>query len=141
MTRAMADKPNRRGTHPNSRDNLRRGAQPPIRRPETKSPETLPAVTAAVDSAVQQVDASAAVQSLVPPAVVLLHRIISGSVRAPASVRAGVAMRVVELGVKPQQPPLQAPAGLGEALAALSRALELRQRAAVASDAEVVPAK
>ena len=142
----------RRGKHPNSQANLRRGAQPPIRRPE-RAPETLPAVGAAVDSAVQAVARVEPVASAVemfkeaaPAAAATLIRLATGSLRAAPHVRSAAAVKVLEGAGVPfaqgaQAVPGKPPEHLAAALAVLSRALELKQRAAVASDAEVIPAK
>lgn len=81
--------------------------------------------------------AEQAVGSLLPDAVAVVGRILRGTLRVPAAVRAQTAMRLIELSHKPGGTPAQ-PEGLAGAVAALGKAFALRSRTFEAVDASVV---
>lgn len=71
---------------------------------------------------------------MVPASAVVVDKIIRGEIKAGAAVRGNLALRVLELAAKPQQPAGAVPAGVAAALTAIGRALGAR--AAVTIDAE-----
>jgi len=72
-----------------------------------------------MDQSLARNDAAAVVQGLVPGAGSVLSRVISGAIRAPAAVRAGIAMRVIELASKPPAVPPAPTSAMAEALGAV----------------------
>lgn len=140
-----------RGSHPNSRANLRPGhhPRPAAPKPPEKSPETAPAVVVLDASPVQQVvrvDAVEAARQTVrgaaPVAAEQLVRMATGARRVDPRVQLAAIRTAFEVsGMLPAQSQQPEQSDVTPALLEhLSRALILRRNAAQAEDAAVVPA-